>query len=353
MTIQIDVQARQGEFALNVQLSCSSQGISALFGPSGCGKSTMLRCIAGIQAHAVGQITTPWGEWQNGRSKRAAWRRDVGMVFQHGALFPHLNVEENLLYSVKRACGIQAQRRHAELAAMSRLCGIEALFKHYPQQLSGGQQQRVAIARALLSKPKLLLLDEPLASLDTKTRSEFVQLLREVHQRTKLPMLYVSHQLEEIAQLADEIHIMQSGSLVQSGKVGEVLHGAIGTELSGGLTVLELGPPSTASVHAQYPLSAGGQILELTQPSPLQRALVYADDVSLSMAPLERSSIRNQLRAKVVKFEPHPRKQSSQLVTLTVDGQALLACVSQHALEELQIRPGQTVIALIKAVALH
>lgn len=352
MTIELAVQATQGRFQLDVTAAINSQGISALFGPSGCGKSTLLRSICGIQQNLQGTIKTPWGNWLQSHKSVAAWQRGVGMVFQQAWLFPHLKVRQNLIYSVKRSPDSHSSKSiEQQIRDIAELSGISQLLNQYPAQLSGGQQQRVAIARALLSKPRMLLLDEPLASLDASARHEFIVLLRDIHQQTGLPMLYVSHQIEEIAHLADELHLMQNGTIVDSGPLNQVLHSPLGVQLSGGLNMLEL--HEQAATSARYALTPGGQQLEFAQAISTQRALVYADNISLSLHPVTHTSIRNQLTAYIQQISPHPVAVGLQLVSLSIDGRPLVAALSQQAVSDLGLQPGQQVIAMIKAAALH
>lgn len=352
--IELEVTTQQGQFQLNVDSGINSQGITALFGPSGCGKSTLLRCIAGIQPAVQGHIRTPWGEWQSEHQSLPPWQREVGMVFQHGMLFPHLNVLGNLRYSARRCMqGASKKDIEQEVSRTAELCGIRAFLSQMPAQLSGGQQQRVAIARALLSQPQLLLLDEPLASLDASARREFMVLLRHVHQRTGLPMIYVSHQIEEIVHLADELMLMEQGRIVQSGSVQEVLTTTAGIELCGGLNYLRLHACEQTKPYALYRLADAGQMLELTKPSQNQRALVYADDIALSLKPVTQASFRNQLEAQVDGIMPHPVSPDLGMIRLMIDGQPMLACLSRHSIDSLALAPGQRVFALIKAVALH
>lgn len=351
VTIELAVQTNQGQFELDVTATISSRGMSALFGPSGCGKSTLLRCICGIQEHLTGSIKTPWGDWLQGSQNVSPWQRGVGMVFQQACLFPHLKVRQNLAYSIKRSPGKHSHRSiEQQLDEIAELTGVGQLLRHYPAQLSGGQQQRVAIARALLSQPRMLLLDEPLASLDTSARHDFIVLLRQIHEQTGLPMLYVSHQIEEVAYLADELHLMKNGTIVESGRLNQVLQSPLGVQLSGGLNMLELHHQAAST---SYTLIPNGQLMEFAQAMTTQRALVYADNISLSLHPVTQTSIRNQLRALVQQVSPHPTTAGLQLVSLSIDAQPLLAAITQQAVSELRLQPGQQVIAMIKAAALH
>ncbi|WP_113906860.1 molybdenum ABC transporter ATP-binding protein [Aliidiomarina celeris] len=345
MSLDISIEAQQGDFLLQVSSSIDLQGITALFGPSGCGKSSLLRAIAGIHPGVTGSIESPWGTWLGSAATQPAWQRGVGMVFQDPSLFPHLDVAGNLCFSAKRAPVTEKKGgTQSAVEQIADLCGISRLLRHYPQQLSGGQQQRVAIARALLSRPRLLLLDEPLASLDKNARSIFLKLLRTVHEEMALPMIYVSHQIEEVAYLADNLLLMDGGCIQQSGAVQKVLASALGRTLSGGLSVLQL--------H-EGKLGPKGAPLELNQPNTYNRALIYADDIALSLEPLPTTSFRNQLECKVVSLELDATSAKRVWVTLQLEQQHVMASVSQKSAEHLGLFTGQKLFALMKATALH
>ncbi|MCL4409373.1 MAG: ATP-binding cassette domain-containing protein [Gammaproteobacteria bacterium] len=345
MSLEINIEAQQGDFLLRVACTIQLQGITALFGPSGCGKSSLLRAVAGIHPKVKGTIESPWGPWLGSKAKQPAWQRGVGMVFQEPSLFPHLDIEENLRFSAERAPAaghIGSTSRAVEHVAD--LCGISALLRHHPQQLSGGQQQRVAIARAILSRPRILLLDEPLASLDKNARTTFLKLLRTLHEEIALPMIYVSHQIEEVAYLADELLLMEHGRIQQSGTVEKVLASALGRSLSNGLSVLHL---------LDGKLGPQGPFLELTKPSSYNRALIYADDIALSLEPLPTTSFRNQLECKVVSLEVDASSAERVWVKLQLEQQYLMASVSQKSVGHLGLVAGQKLFALMKATALH
>ncbi|MEO8376686.1 MAG: ATP-binding cassette domain-containing protein, partial [Candidatus Sumerlaeota bacterium] len=199
--------------ALRAAFEIPAQGVTGLFGPSGCGKTTLLRCIAGLERFS-GFVKFDGEDWQRPAHdiQQHAHERGVGMVFQHAALFSHLSVEQNILYGTLR---------RAERAAMSRdevveLTGIAHLLECSPKTLSGGERQRVALARAILSAPRLLLLDEPLASLDLDSRTMILPLLERLKGELKVPMIYVSHSAEEITKLSDHIMMMKNGSIVST-----------------------------------------------------------------------------------------------------------------------------------------
>ncbi|MBF3186257.1 molybdenum ABC transporter ATP-binding protein, partial [Pseudomonas aeruginosa] len=209
-------------FELDIDLALPGRGVTALFGHSGSGKSTCLRCIAGLEKAAEGEVTINGETWQDSRRNLfvAPHRRALGYVFQDANLFRHLTVRRNLAFGLKR---IAAAERRVELEQACALLGIEHLLERMPERLSGGEQQRVGIARALLTSPRLLLMDEPLASLDLKRKGEILPYLERLHEELDIPVLYVSHSPDEVARLADHLVLLENGKVRASGPIGETL----------------------------------------------------------------------------------------------------------------------------------
>ena len=205
-----------GSFRLNVDLNLPGTGITVLFGPSGSGKTTLLRCIAGLQRASHGFLAINGDVWQN--SDRGIFvpthKRPLGYVFQEANLFPHLSVKGNLQFGLKRIASPSA----TDLQHILELLGIDHLLDRTPDRLSGGERQRIAIARALALNPKILLMDEPLAALDFKRKQEILPFLGRLHQELNIPVIYVTHSQQEVAQLADHIVIIEEGVTSQSGK---------------------------------------------------------------------------------------------------------------------------------------
>ena len=198
---------RVGGFRLDAEFLLPPVGITALSGPSGSGKTTLLRCIAGL-TRLPGRLVVEGDVWQDDRTFRPAHQRPVGMVFQEPSLLPHLSVKGNLLYAARRAT-----TRTVSLDDTVDLLGLSALLPRSTANLSGGERQRVALGRALLSQPRLLLMDEPLSSLDATAKSEILPYLERLHAALSLPTLYVSHDAHEIARLADHILVMRDGRI--------------------------------------------------------------------------------------------------------------------------------------------
>jgi molybdate transport system ATP-binding protein len=198
-----------GAFRLEAEFTLAPQGITALSGPSGSGKSSLMRCIAGL-ARLPGRLVVDGEVWQDEGVFLPVHRRAVGVVFQDASLLSHLSVRANLLYGARRASGT------AELGLddVVDLLGLAPLMARATTHLSGGERQRVALGRALLSRPRLLLMDEPLSSLDAASKAEILPYLESVHRSLAMPMLYISHDAGEIARLADHVLFMRDGRIL-------------------------------------------------------------------------------------------------------------------------------------------
>jgi molybdate transport system ATP-binding protein len=206
--IRLRLSGRFGDFQLAAEAAIPARGVTALVGPSGCGKTTLLRCLAGL-ARAEGEVAVGAAVWQDAGRFVPTWRRGVGYVFQEPSLLPHLSVKGNLDYAARRA-GDRPGPGFDEAVAM---LGLADLLHRSPAALSGGERQRAAIARALMAKPTLLLMDEPLSSLDAASKAEVLPYLDGLHRALSLPVIYVSHDALEVASLADRVVRMAAGRL--------------------------------------------------------------------------------------------------------------------------------------------
>ena len=211
---------QQNEFTLDVDLNLPAVGITVVFGESGSGKTTLLRCIAGLQRVAKGKLNIGDEVWQNEEIFVPTNKRPVGYVFQESSLFPHLTAFANLNYAMKRSDTTVTVGEYKNIVS---LMGIEKLIDRYPHQLSGGERQRVAIARALLIKPRLLLMDEPLASLDLARKLEILPYLEKLREDFELPILYITHSIDEVARLANYLVVMSQGRVMAQGSLSDVL----------------------------------------------------------------------------------------------------------------------------------
>jgi molybdate transport system ATP-binding protein len=204
--IEAQFKGRLGDFTLDVAFAVPAQGVTVLFGPSGCGKTTLLRCVAGLE-HLTGSLVVAGETWQDAARLLPPYRRPVGYVFQEASLLPHLSVRRNLLFGFRRVQG----DRPIALDQVVALLGLEPLLERGVSRLSGGERQRVAIGRALLSQPRLLLMDEPLASLDQARKAEVLPYLERLHEELAIPILYVTHDPVEARRLGDRMIVMGDG----------------------------------------------------------------------------------------------------------------------------------------------
>ena len=219
MSIEARFYIDRGDFSLDVELTIPERGVTALFGPSGCGKTTLLRAIAGLETNSNGYLKVANEIWQNSQKCLPPHQRPIGYVFQEPSLFAHMNVQRNLEYGLKRLRGVT---RKVSLDHAVELLGIGHLLVRMPHQLSGGEQQRVAIARALAVSPAMLLMDEPLAALDSIRKQEIMPYLESLHRELDIPVLYVSHSREEVARLADHLVLLEAGRVQAMGTVSEL-----------------------------------------------------------------------------------------------------------------------------------
>jgi molybdate transport system ATP-binding protein len=357
--ISAELKLQRGDFSLDVALSLPAQGISAVFGPSGCGKTTLLRALAGLEP-AAGRVALNDEVWQD--DTRGLWvpthQRAVGYVIQEAALFPHLNVRDNLRYGQRRAS--KGQTTTSDDSA--ELLGITPLLARRTSTLSGGERQRVAIARALASQPRLLLMDEPLAALDAARKADILPYLERLHHTLALPVVYVSHAMDEVTRLADHIVLMQGGRVQMAGPLmatlarADAVHGDdAGVVLQGQVQARD------ALWHLAQVLLPGGAALWLRDSGAavgsLVRLRVLARDVSLATSAPRDSSIGNQLAATIhsITAEAHPALAlvSVRLSSAAPDVPApvLLARLSQRSIHSLQLAPGRAVWAQVKSVA--
>ena len=346
----------RGGFSLRVDLELPARGITAVFGPSGSGKTTLLRCVAGLERGSDGLVRIGGALWQDDAQRifLPTWRRQLGYVFQEASLFEHLDVRANLYYGLRRSAGAQ---QAIALDGAIELLGIGGLLARRTQQLSGGERQRVAIARALATQPRLLLLDEPLASLDLARRREILPWLERLRDELRIPMLYVTHSADEVARLADTLVVLDSGRVVASGPVASVLAGTAGTLLlgddAGALLEGTIGERDARWQLARVDFDGGGLWLR-DSGAPIGRLVrlrVLARDVSIATDEPRGTSIQNLLPAVVraIAADTYP---SQALVQLACGNSVLLSRITARAVDVLRLQPGTPVWAQVKSVAL-
>ena len=355
--IDVRLNVKYAGFALDVDLHLPGRGVTALYGHSGSGKTTCLRCIAGLERAEEGFVQINDEVWQDSRTGLFVppHKRALGYVFQEASLFAHLSVRANLEFGLKR---IPRAQRRVDMAQASELLGISHLLDRHPQHLSGGERQRIGIARALLTSPSLLLMDEPLAALDSKRKGEILPYLERLHDELDIPVLYVSHAQDEVARLADHIVLLSDGKALASGPIGGTLARLdLPMALGDDAGVVINGSVSAYDDHYQLltlQLPDSAQHLRVAHaPLALGKALrvkVQARDVSLSLQAEEASSILNRLPVTVTQEIPADNS-AHVLVRLEADGTPLLARITRFSRDQLQLHPGQRLWAQIKAVA--
>jgi molybdate transport system ATP-binding protein len=354
--IQIQLLLARQEFTLDVDLTLPAQGITVLLGASGSGKTTLLRCVAGLEKAQLARVRVDGSVWQDHASGvfLPPWRRPLGYVFQESSLFDHLNVYDNLCFGVRRTSKGLNQSALDEAIA---LLGLQDLLQRRTHQLSGGERQRVAIARALALQPGLLLLDEPLASLDHARRQDILPWLERLRDEVKIPMLYVTHAADEVARLAHTLVVMERGKVSAVGPVAEVLAGIhspvvlgddVGALLEGTVQERDL------RWHLAKVNCVGGALWlrdSGVHVGQKVRLRVLARDVSLAISEPSHTSIQNILPCVVDTIAPdhHP---SQVLVRLRCGDSIFLARITARAADTLALAPGQTVWAQVKSVAL-
>lgn len=339
-------------FTLDVDLTIPGRGVTALFGSSGSGKTTLLRCIAGLEHAPKGRLIVAGEIWQDEAIWMPAYKRSIGYVFQEASLFSHLNVINNLRYGLNRT----AQGSAVALDQAVELLGIEHLLQRWPSGLSGGERSRVAIARALALNPSVLLMDEPLAALDLKRKQEILPYLKRLHTDLAIPILYVSHSPDEVAQLADYLVALDDGKVVAKGLVGDVLS-RIDVPIRLGEDIGVVVEGIVTAVDNLWHLAridfAGGYLWTRDMGLPVGRNIrvrILARDVSIAREKPERSSIQNVLACRIdaIANDDHP---GLALVRVIVGDTVLICRTTKRALDALGISAGLDAWVQVKSAA--
>jgi molybdate transport system ATP-binding protein len=347
--LAVSITGRNGRFPVEADFA-ADWGVTALFGHSGAGKTTLLKMIAGTLRPESGHIAV--GDFTLFDAEKGInlppEKRRIGYVFQEARLFPHMSVKRNLTYA-RWAGHRQATRSFDEVVA---LLGIDHLLDRRPSTLSGGERQRVAIGRALLSDPALLLLDEPLSSLDHARRQEILPFIERLRDESHVPIVYVSHEIDEVARLADAIVLLSAGRVTASGAAADVFP-LIDAEGEGGGVLLEGMVSSYDERYKLAEIDLGGASFQLSDAGLKQnmhvRLRVRARDVSIARKAPEKISIRNVLPVTVtaITMDDGP----NAYVSLDFQGRRLGARLTRRSVDELALRSGDHVVALVKAVS--
>ncbi|MBA3564934.1 MAG: molybdenum ABC transporter ATP-binding protein [Gammaproteobacteria bacterium] len=353
MKLEVDVTRNLGAFRLDARLDCED-GLLALFGRSGAGKTSLINTIAGLLRPDRGRIAVGGEVLFDSKSRIDVpkHRRRVGYVFQEPRLFPHLSVRRNLLYG-RRFC--PAAERYVELDRVLELLGLGVLLERRPGLLSGGEKQRVAIGRALLASPRILLMDEPLASLDAERKEEIFPYIERLRYESRVPIVYVSHAIAEVTRLATTVALMADGRITACGPVGEIMsrpdpRGPGRHEAGAVFDALVTGHDEAfALTHLNF---AGGELrvplLDMPKGSAI-RVRIRARDVIVSILPPAGLSTLNIFRGEIMQLVEGDGTSAELRIGL---GDAfLLASVTRKSVADLQLEPGRDVFALVKSVA--
>jgi molybdate transport system ATP-binding protein len=351
--LTVDIERQLGAFRLKAAFE-AGEGVTALFGRSGAGKTSVVNGIAGILRPERGRIVIngePVFDSERGIDVPTP-RRHIGYVFQEGRLFPHLNVQQNLRYA-----GLFSRNTPppSEFAHIVELLGLKDLLDRRPGNLSGGEKQRVAIGRALLSRPRLLLLDEPLASLDAHRKSEVLQYIELMRDEIKVPIVYVSHAVEEVVRLADTVALISAGEIIALGAPEEVMgHSDPRTSAFEGGAVIEARVIEQDMQYDLATLAFDGGTLTATSVDALigepVRVRIRARDVSIALERPQRISIQNVLSGRI--REIGTERGGIVDVSIGIGATTLRSRITARAAGQLGLVPGLEVYALVKAVSL-
>ncbi len=352
--LRVHLKMQQGSFELDAQFSAPPLGVTALFGSSGSGKTTLLRCIAGLE-RAQGWLRVNGEPWQNETTFMPVHKRPLGYVFQEASLFPHLSVRANLEYGYRR---IAPALRRVQPEQVIEWLGLDRIIgRGDPASLSGGERQRVAIGRALLVSPELLLMDEPLSALDTQSKQEILPYLERLHRELQIPVLYVSHAMDEVARLADHLVLLQQGKVIASGALGETL-ARLDLPIAHFDDAGAVIEASVARHDEAYHLTQldfpGGHLWvgKVDQTAGYRvRARVLARDVSIATQAPQGSSINNILNARIE--EIRDEGPDKVIVRMQVgESHMLLSRITRRSRDHLGLVAGMYVCAQVKSVAL-
>jgi molybdate transport system ATP-binding protein len=342
MTLSVLLRHRQGDFTLDAAFETAG-GVTALFGPSGAGKSSIVAAVAGLLRPDAGRVVLNGRVLTDTEDKifvAPHWRR-AGLVFQEARLFPHMSVRGNLLYGWRRA---DQRVETAEIDRVVALLGLDALLPRRPHNLSGGEKARVALGRALLSSPEILLLDEPLASLDAGRRAEILPYLERLRDESGVPMLYVSHAVDDVARLADHVVLLERGRVTGQGSAATCLVGRDG--LGAVIDATVLGPREDGLTELGFD---NGRLAVTTRAAPgtRLRLRIGADDILIARVQPREISANNVLRVTV---EQVTITDDLCDVVLSAGPAPLLARITAASARRLALAPGLPVFAIIKSV---
>jgi len=341
------------DFNLQARFEIPEKGVLGIFGQSGSGKTTLLRCLAGLEKKVKGEIEFNNQVWLGKRKQVNAQQRNIGYVFQDSRLFPHLSVKDNLEYGCKRAGSVNESNKQY----LIQLLNIFPLLDRMPASLSGGEKQRVAVARALLKRPQLLLMDEPMASLDDTHKNEILPYLERLHDKLNIPIVYVSHSVDEVSRLCDQMLVLSAGKVAFSGTITDALTSVSSPLLNttNSIAVLNAQVIKTDSNYGLSTVStaSGSEFLvkgELKKGRSV-RLRIRAADVSLCKSKPTDSSILNILPARILGVVEET--SSEVLLQMAVKKDILLARISKKSFKQLGLKFDMPIYIQVKGVLLQ
>jgi molybdate transport system ATP-binding protein len=353
MSLNAKLTIPRQDFDINIDLNTQASDFTAIFGTSGSGKTSLMRAIAGLEKAATGHVQVGDEIWQDETYFKPPHERNLGFVFQDARLFPHLNVKENLLFGRKRQ---SRSNLRVSLETAIDLLGLSHLLHRPVDELSGGEKQRVAIARAVATSPNVLLFDEPLAAVDWIHKQEILRYIQSLHRELNIPILYVSHAIDEVARLSDNLILLSQGQQLASGRTADLM-----ADFAQPFAHYE-GAASLIDAHVfdydpQYDLTEigflGGKLAvhcrDVAVGDPI-RVRLMAKDVSLSTVPPATSSILNTLSAHIDDMTVHG--DANVLIRLRVGPHIILSRITRKSADILKLAIGQRVYAQVKAVSL-
>jgi len=342
-------------FELDIEIEIPDKGITVLFGPSGAGKSSVLNLMAGLDDMGAGikksyfELNKQIYDDSVKKIKAKPWERKIGYVFQDSRLFPNMTVLENIRFGYKR------RNSDLNIDEVIEKFKIKELLNQYPQQLSGGEKHRVAMVRALLSNPDLLILDEPLAALDFKSRQDLLPYIECIHKELTIPIIYVSHDIKEVLRLADYIVVIEKGRVVDKGDIAKLcIDQPMMTLAEGASFILEGQINQVYKDESLVQITLGKEKILLTdqnlQLNQRVRVLIHAREVSLCLSPPESSSILNCVPVVIDEIQ---QDQNGKLrVIASIDKQTVVAMISQRSSHQLGLKKGSKVYAQFKATGM-
>lgn len=334
--IELRHSIRKGDFHLEVDTDIPATGITGVFGESGSGKTTLLRCIAGLEDSD--EVSSP------------VHKRRIGYVFQEPQLFAHLTVRKNIEFGMRRN-----PETDISVDEIAKLFEVEKLLDRSVTDLSGGEAQRISIARVLCQSPRLILMDEPLSALDERRRDEVLPYLDRLHAETSVPIIYVSHNIDEICRLSDHLLVLDGGQIVAEGDLQDTLT-RIDLPQMGGRNAGAMIKAKQSRYDEEFDLTlfgfSGGDIwLPGRHEATSARLRVAASDISLSRVPAESSTILNILPAVIDRTAAETA--STELIRLRLGDDMLVARITRRSLQHLQLQVGDSVYAQIKSVTVR